>query len=774
VSAPAFPCDSDVGVVTRSTRRLALPLAAVGLSGFALYATIALLTHGVLPNLAGGLVATLAFVATAASLRALLAALAQEPIVMLRRPGFWVVTLAASLTFPTLGAHSLVDPWESHYAEVAREMLARGDWISTFWAHEGWFTSKPVLSLWLQALAMRACFVHHEPGRVLEGAFGDLARPEWALRTPFVALSIASAYLLFKAVSRARGARAGVLGALVLVTAPQWLFVARQTMTDAPLVAGISAALGFYALGALAEPERRVRSFEVALGRARLRVSAFHAFVCAVIVVVVPQLAYLASRNFELVLDGRERGVFARADTFSFGSAGNCTLLGQLPCAPQRYAHAALQPALQAAFWLAVVAIALGLLRGERRAQRLYFASAWLAAAIAVMSKGLAGLAIPAAVAVAHAVATRSYRRLLVLANPAFVLVAVAAIGPWYLATYARHGTLFVDELVFRHMLGRTLEHLHDTNAGVDTSVRYYVWQLGYALFPWSGLAACAAVSARPRERGDRASVLTMLTFAFGIAFALASAMATKFHHYVLPAVPPLAMMTGVWLDRWTREDARAGVSASGRAVWSFTAAALLALVARDLLARRHGAEVEGQQLLVQLFTYQYARAWPATLDFTRPLAFAAVATGVATLLLLAPGTRRHAAHALAACALATAAFLGHVYLPHTAQHWGEREVIAEFYARRAGRDEPLVAYRLNWKGENYYTGNHLVIALTASRALEDFVRARVARGAVVHVVTEHASVASLRSELSGFARVEAVTDAATNHQFTLVRVVGR
>ena len=39
----------------------------------------------------------------------------------------WLVTLAAALYLPGMGTSSLWDPWETHYGEVAREMLARDD-----------------------------------------------------------------------------------------------------------------------------------------------------------------------------------------------------------------------------------------------------------------------------------------------------------------------------------------------------------------------------------------------------------------------------------------------------------------------------------------------------------------------------------------------------------------------------------------------------------------------------------------------------------------------
>src|SRR6185437_2839718 len=90
----------------------------------------------------------------------------------LRRPGFWVVTGATLLYLPLLGSFTLVDPWETHYAEVAREMIARDDWISTWWAQGRWFWSKPVLDLWLEALGMRAFGVNAEAGAMLAPASG--------------------------------------------------------------------------------------------------------------------------------------------------------------------------------------------------------------------------------------------------------------------------------------------------------------------------------------------------------------------------------------------------------------------------------------------------------------------------------------------------------------------------------------------------------------------------------------------------------------------------
>src|SRR5688572_15626513 len=70
-----------------------------------------------------------------------------EPIVDApprRRLGFELVivtVLALAMLLPGVWRYSLVDPWETHYAEVSRRMLADHDWVHTDWQHEG-FRSK--------------------------------------------------------------------------------------------------------------------------------------------------------------------------------------------------------------------------------------------------------------------------------------------------------------------------------------------------------------------------------------------------------------------------------------------------------------------------------------------------------------------------------------------------------------------------------------------------------------------------------------------------------
>ena len=72
----------------------------------------------------------------------------------------------------------------------------------------------------------------------------------------------------------------------------------------------------------------------------------------------------------------------------------------------------------------------------------------------------------------------------------------------------------------------------------------------------------------------------------------------TKFHHYILPALPPAAMLTGILLDEMVTRSGRLGagetfVQKYERVVYGAAAVAggfLVLLVGRDLAGAREGS----------------------------------------------------------------------------------------------------------------------------------------------------------------------------------------
>jgi 4-amino-4-deoxy-L-arabinose transferase-like glycosyltransferase len=775
---------------------------------------------------------------------------------LLTRFGFWLFVLNLVLYVPLLGSYSLSDPWETHYGEVAREMLARDDWISTWWAQENWFWSKPVLDFWLQALSFSTFGVRFEPDQMLASvANGIVPHPEWAARLPVFLLMLPAVYLAYRAMARRFGARAGFLGALVLSTAPHWYVIGRQSMTDMPYVAPLTAALACVLLGLDADPEAVAPTIDLRLGRRSVRLGAQHLVLGAVAVTVLPQVLYLFSRQLSIQTLGPHRGFRWHLDEMLFGSAGNCGLPGNDDCRYYAPVEPALQPGVMALAWLAALGVFLWINRGEERQSRLYFLAAWYFTALSTLAKGAPGFVLPLAITIAGVGAARRFRDLARLELVSMALVVACVCMPWYVQMYLRHGPPFTDRLLFHDMYKRAFVHVHDTNTGDDVSFRYYVWQLGYGLFPWTGL--CAAGLAFSQRAGDeaqnrRAEALGFLLLWFIVAFSLFTISLTKFHHYILPAVPPIALLTGIVLDRalpeiaprgaglvayltlmagsallflggvlelgaasivgrvpppaasplaagvclagavvlfalaarrWPSATASAGSATNGdtssgddaptRALLAFfglAAAAVILLVGRDLSSP---TDPEGPARFTYLASYNYARPWPPSLDFHGVLGAVTAMAAIAAAALAIPRLRHHAAVLLTCTSIWAAAWALDVYLVEAAPHWGQRDTILEYYKLRKGPDEPLAAYQMNWKGENFYTGNHVPAFVSTGTKFKNWLSDERDNGTrVIFFTTEHSRESTLKSELGKVKKYEKLTDRNFNNKFFLARVV--
>lgn len=821
---------------------------------------------------------------------------------LFQRHGFWVLAIGALLYFPAMGLQSLWDPWETHYGEVAREVLSRDDWISLWWAQDGWFWSKPILNFWIQALAMASLGTHFRPDLMLSGAGGPgTGHPEWVVRTPNVLMTLVAMYLLYKGVAKVFGRRAGLLGAIVLATMSDWFFLAHQTMTDMPFVAAMTSAMGLLLNGLNTDEDERVKVYEVnAFGRA-WRVSLWHMVFGTVLLCALPQIVYLLSRNVELVLSGDgPKGFRIHWDEFQSGSAVNCGLPGNEACVMHTPASipksvganpsglggslaryfGGFEPSLQAVTWMFVLGGALYLNWGERRTRRLLYVAAWFGAAIATMAKGPAGFGLPMLCAFAYVATKRRWSELLRLEIMTGVLVILAVALPWYVAMYVRHGAPFTDRLIFHDMFNRAFSHVHDTNEGDDTGIRFYLWQLGYALFPWTGLAPLGLIwgfrrsdsalsrvwssvtGASGRADGEGSAVgdaSVMLVMWFLFAFFLFTFMGTKFHHYIFPAVPPVAMLIGVVLDdvlgeRKLVEPSRLPLYASGlvagaaAATWGASTAwpgsvfgaappagaeskptaiylmigvalvaalfcrslrrrvhdgsdaqpapasteearrrgheqlmvagavllgaFVLVIVGRDLIIRPDGSDQPGAIRLLQLFTYNYRRSWPESLDFAAALGGFTVVGALLSIAMSIRAFRRHAIAAFCAFALVWAVWAIDVYMVKTSPHWGQHEVIEAYYKDRKGPEEQLVAYQMNWKGENFYTGNRIPAFVSTGATFQTWLKTqKETNGAkVLYLVTEHSRLGGLRGEVNGKSYKE-LTDRTVCNKFVLVRV---
>jgi len=684
-------------------------------------------------------------------------------------PELWLAGLGVLLYMPTLGSFGLIDCWEPHYSEVAREMLVRHDWISLWWGDQGWFWSKPILDFWLEGLSYSWFGLDPNPEGILSGVSVGLApAPEWAARLPIASFAIAGALVLVRGVGAHFGRRAALFAGLILLSCPYWFLLARQTMVDMAYAAPLAGALGFLLL-ADSSGDGEARSYSISLGRRSLSVSAHEVLFFAIAALALAQSFYLVSRHVSFGL-GDELGLRFHLDSVYSGSPGNCTLPGNEACRLDVEAtNARLQPGLSALAWGVCLGILLWRERHERRLRALYQLAAWVCVALSVMAKGAPGLVLPLCTFGAWLALGGRLTALREAKLPALGLILACVAAPWFVQEYARHGAPFFERLFLHDMVNRAFGHVHDTNAGIDTGFRYYVWQLGYGLFPWSGVAAagvlfCVGKSSR-RGTDERFISGTQLMSAWILAcFGLFSIAGTKFHHYILPLVPAAAVLGGVLFDELWQPERPRRVLGLG----------LLALVPTVLVARDLASPgaMPGAANLLHLFSYKYDRPWPAELAYSSVFIGAGGVAALGCLLLEAPRSRRAAIAVLSGSAVVFAVWCLNVYLLDVAPHWSQRATIGEYYRARGGPEQLLVAYRQNWMGENFYTGNHVATFKSGGEPFKRWIADRRRDGQnVLFFTTEHGTVALLKREIGSFSRFDLLTTPAQNNKFVLARV---
>ncbi len=778
------------------------------------------------------------------------AALAVLALSAVRRAGLLLFVVASALYLPWLGVYGLWDPWETHYGEVAREILARDDWISLWWAQDGWFWSKPILIFWSEALTWRATSLDFRPDRVS-------AHVEWIIRTPTYLLSVGALMAVYAATARYFSRRAALICGLVLATTPHFFFQAHQAISDMPFVGSMTVAVSLLLLAVGEQPERTVRSYRIGFWL----VSTQHLVIAALLALVLPQILYLVTRNVTLI-DGP---MFAwHVDQFLSGSGGNDTVPGNAAAQLQepRFKEPWMQPAAQAVPWSIGLLVLLWLLRKERRAQALYMFGFYIFCALAFMGKGIAGVGLPGLVALMYLLACKRWSLLLEgrLRIAAGALTVSVVSLPWFVAMYMRHGNGFTNRLLIHDHINRLAAGVH----GDKGTIQYFLEQLGFGMFPWVALWPAALAGWfywRSQRQGDpaldcrRRDVYVVNGLWLAATFTLFSAMVTKFHHYIFPAVPPAAVLIGLALDRllgdrsgngspariaaavlsglfapvcwvlalaglygdvrgvlpeglamaetarWTAEHPwpvwaclsllALGVALAAFSVWMDRAddsipaaetggtgrrisfggvllagAVLAAFVGRDLCWKT-SARPAGFERLIHLFVYNYDRPWPEQFDY-RPILTgfaltAAACCALAALHFLRPLLMR----ALLGTALLFAFWSLDVYMIDLSPHWGQRELVERYYRERAGPAEPLVAWQMNWKGENFYSGNRVAVFTSLNNdAIKKWMEQN--KGKRAFFILEHTRLGRFRSLLSP-RKVRELTTVRDCNKFLLV-----
>lgn len=169
---------------------------------------------------------------------------------------------------------------------------------------------------------------------------------------------------------------------------------------------------------------------------------------------------------------------------------------------------------------------------------------AWVLLALAVLSKGLIGLVLPAATVVAYALWQRDPGFILRIRPLRGLLILLAITAPWFIAVSLANPEFAHFFFIHEHFQ-RFLTKAH----GRYQPMWYFLPILLIGMLPWLGSLLPGLVAGMRREAGLRFQpqrfllVWTVLVFVF---FSLSS---SKLASYILPIFPTLAALIGLHLS---------------------------------------------------------------------------------------------------------------------------------------------------------------------------------------------------------------------------------
>jgi len=660
------------------------------------------------------------------------------------------------LEVATITACGPWDPWETHYGEVARQILVRHDPLDLWWKPgvgpdgnaENTFWSKPALPFWLMALSMGVLGVGSRP------EVDEMVRSPWpevAIRLPSLAAGLLCAVFLGYVVwrllrddravkRRGPGAaeRAGIFTAVVLATMPQWAIVTRQALTDMFLVMPVTVALGAWALAWL-QPDRALR--RRALGEIirrpadegqgwsrrvrRWTIPWDRAYVVFLIGVVLAAIVPLTMLHMHVISDD----TVARVAKFS--KKPNIPSVDTL-----RQIHFHLL-----GYWAVAAGLLVASLRWARRSQ-VWMGVLYVAAGVSLVGKGMIGPGIVGLIVLADLLVRGRFDLLRRCGLATGVLLFALASLPWHHAMALYRGKGWINELIVINNLARFGSGEQDQAVG---GFAYYVRTLGIAALPWSAAVPAALWAAvrwlrggepsaggsdqarsggepsvgeldRARSGGEseqarsagkseqpdavrasaetRGSALRRFVLLWAVVtLALLTYSVTKYYHYLLPVLPPLAVLVGLWLAELTEKTGDAGTR---RTAWvaAGIGVGVLGLVLRDVVVE--------PAWITHLTTYLYDRMWREGAPPTERLIVMAAPFALA-LLLWAARRGRAAAAGMVFSALLTLGWVMNSYLPAVSENWSQRSLIRTYYDQR-GPEDPLMSWWFYYRGETFFT----------------------------------------------------------------------
>jgi 4-amino-4-deoxy-L-arabinose transferase-like glycosyltransferase len=176
------------------------------------------------------------------------------------------------------------------------------------------------------------------------------------------------------------------------------------------------------------------------------------------------------------------------------------------------------------------------------------------ALALAVLTKGPVGVVLPGLILTGFLALRGGWREGLArLPWGRMLLVFALVAAPWYALELQARGWAFVEGFFFKHNVRRFTGVI----SGHAGPLYYYVPVVALGFFPWTAFVLPAFRWAWPsgwrglRAPTDREALGLLLLVWVGVVFLFFSAAGTKLPNYVASLYPPLALLVGMWAERF-------------------------------------------------------------------------------------------------------------------------------------------------------------------------------------------------------------------------------
>lgn len=192
-------------------------------------------------------------------------------------------------------------------------------------------------------------------------------------------------------------------------------------------------------------------------------------------------------------------------------------------------------------------------------------------AALGVLAKGLIGVVIPAAVVITWLLLTSHGRTLRAMVSPLGLALLLVIAAPWFLAMQARFPGFAEYFFVVQHFKRYAV-------GGFNNAQPFWFFPAVLLLFTLPWLVWLRAQFARFRLfDGPRAELRVLMVFWLLVVVAFFSLPRSKLIGYILPAVPPLAVLIA---DGFETIEARFGASSRRAWRWAWGVGAATCVVA--------------------------------------------------------------------------------------------------------------------------------------------------------------------------------------------------